>query len=99
MLKHHSHMAAVDVDVDFHVCNIHAIENDTAACRIFHTIQATQKGTFSRAGRTEHCHDIPFVDRDIDPFENLMFPKALSEVNYVYHSFSGSFPSISQTMR
>ena len=85
-------MSAVQIDVHLHVGDINTIKNNAAAGGIFHTVQAPQEGTFSGTRRSEHCNDITFVDRDIDPLEDLELSEALPKINYVYHSSSGSFP-------
>jgi DNA-binding sugar fermentation-stimulating protein len=37
-LEYHSHMAAMNINIYFHICNINTVKNDTSACRIFHTV-------------------------------------------------------------
>ena len=38
MLKYHTHMAAMHVDIDFHIRDIDSFKNNASGCRIFHTI-------------------------------------------------------------
>ena len=38
MLEYHSHMAAMNINIYFHICNINTVKNDISACRIFHTV-------------------------------------------------------------
>src|SRR5699024_792817 len=94
VLEHHSHVPAVKIDIHLHIRNVHAVENDTAAGWVFHTVQAPQECTFSGTRRSEHRDNITLVDRDIDPLEDLKLSEALPKINYVYHSSSGSFPKV-----
>ena len=99
MLEHHAHMPAVYIDIHAHIRNIHTIEHNTASGRVLHTVQTTQKRTLSRPGRPDYRHNITLIDGNVDSLENLHIPKALPEINYVYHSSSSSFPSISQAAK
>ena len=94
MLEYHSHMTAVNIDIHLHISNIHAVEDNASSRRILHTIQASEEGTFSGTGRTEHNYNVPFVDGDIDALQNFCITEAFFQINYVYHSSSGSFPVI-----
>ena len=51
-----------------------------------------EKGAFTGAGRPEHCDNSAFVNGDIDSLEDFKATKAFFQINYVYHSSSGSFP-------
>jgi hypothetical protein len=66
MLKNHSHVAAVRVDVDFEIGDIHAVEDDLPAGGILHTVETPKEGAFSGAGRTDDADDIALVDGDGD---------------------------------
>lgn len=92
MLENHSHMAAMLININLHICDINTIKDNASACRVFHTVQASQKCTFTGAGWSEYRNDIAFIDRNIDSLQNLFVPKAFLQINYVYHSSSGSFP-------
>ena len=85
-------MAAVYIDVHFGICNIYTIKNNLSPGGILHTVQAAQKRAFAGAGGSHHNHDISFVYRDADSFQNLIVPKMLFQINYVDHFSSGSFP-------
>ena len=66
MLEHHTHVTAVYIDVHPEVCNINSIENNLPAGRILHTVQASQKGTFSGTRWSHNNDNIALVDSDID---------------------------------
>ena len=93
MLEHHSHTAAVDIDINLWVCDIDTIEDNLSACWIFHTVQAAQKCTLPGAGRTDDNHNVALVHSDVDAFQDFIVTKMFFKINDFYHSFSGSFPS------
>ena len=72
LLEHHSHFAPVDVDVDRHIRDVNAIEDDLSAVRVFHAVETAQECTFSRAGRTDDADDIAFLDRDIETAKDVI---------------------------
>ena len=41
MLKYHSHVTAVDIDINFHIRNVYTIKNNLSGRRIFHTVQTS----------------------------------------------------------
>ena len=47
LLKHHTDVTAVNVDVNLLVGNIGAVENDASRSGVLHTVEATQKGTLA----------------------------------------------------
>ena len=71
MLEHHTHVAAVHIDIYFWIRNIHTIENNLAAGRILHTVQATEKGTFSGTRLADKGYRFSFRNDQIDVFEYL----------------------------
>ena len=77
VLEHHAHAAAVDINVHAHVGNIYTVKYDTSAGRVFHTVQASQKGTFTGAGRTDDNNNVPFVDLHVDALQNIHIPEFL----------------------
>ena len=94
MLEHHTHVAAVHIDIYLWIRNIHTIENNLAAGRILHTVQATEKGTFSGTGRTNNNDNLSFFDVHVDSIQNLVVSKALLQINDFDHSSSVSFLSV-----
>lgn len=78
MLEHHSHTAAVDIDINLWVCDIDTIEDDLSACWIFHTVQAAQKCTLTGAGRTDDNHNVALVHSDVDAFQDFIVTKMFS---------------------
>ena len=87
-------MAAVNIDVHAHIGDIYAVKNDAAGGRILHAVQASQKCTFSGAGRANDYNDVTFIDGHIDSLQDFQITKCFFQINDVYHSSSGSFPSV-----
>ena len=92
MLEHHSHLSAVDIDVYLHVGDIHTLKDYLAGGRILHAVEAAQEGALSGAGGAYDNNYVALVDSHIYALEDLVVPEAFFQVNYVYHSSSGSFP-------
>ena len=92
MLEHHAHLAAVDIDIDLGVGYIDAVKYYLAAGGILHAVEAAEECALTGAGGADDDNDITLIYRDIDALEHFVFAEALLEVNYVYHSSSGSFP-------
>ena len=92
MLEHHSHLSAVDIDIDLGVGDIHALEYNLAGGRILHAVEAAQECALSGAGRADDNNDVALVDSHVDALEDFIVPEVLFQINYVYHSSSGSFP-------
>ena len=92
LLENHTDFATVDVDVNSVVGDIYTLEDDLTACRVLHTVEASEERTLSASGRADDADDVPFVDRDIDAGEDFVVAEAFLKVNYVYHFLPTSFP-------
>jgi len=92
VLKHHAHLTAVNVDVRLPVGNILTVEDDGAARRIFHAIQAAEEGALAASGRPDDRDLLALPDRGRNPLQHVQLAIGLLQINDVYHFFSGSFP-------
>ncbi|CDD34946.1 unknown [Roseburia sp. CAG:309] len=68
MLKYHSNPLAHLIDVRVWREKVRALDINFTAVRLFKTIQATKKGTFTGTGRTDYDDAFPFFNRYIDSF-------------------------------
>jgi len=94
LLEYHADFASVNVDVNAHVRNVNAAEDDGAAGGVFHTVETAEESTLTASGRTQHAHDVALVDFDINTAEDFLVAEIFLEINYVDHFFSIPFPSV-----
>jgi hypothetical protein len=78
LLKNHSHVASVNVYVNFHVGNVDALKYDRSACGVLHAVQAAQESTFPASGRAYDSDFFAFVDGSGDAFEHFKLSVAFS---------------------
>ncbi|MNV70157.1 hypothetical protein D3C71_1631030 [compost metagenome] len=71
LLEDHPHLLAGRVDVMLTVCNRSAFECNLAPGRLFQQIQAAQEGAFSRAARSDDNYDFPFMNCQVNAFQNF----------------------------
>lgn len=100
LLEDHSHMAAMDVYIDLHICDIYAIEDYMTRGGILHTVKATKEGRLSAAGGTYNADDIALIYSDADALKDFKLTEAFFEIDNVYklivscvcHCASAPFP-------
>ena len=106
MLKNHAHFLSETVDVQFYffagsiniffLCDIYAVKNDLTVCRLFKEVQTSEKSRFTGSGRSDHYHNITFVDicgytiQSFDRASVIMFLK-VSYLNQTIACRHGSF--------
>ena len=77
MLEHHADILTRFVDVRLRIVQILVINDDTACSDVLKPIDAAQKRTFPRSGRTDHAYDFAFLHLHIDSFQHLIGAEAL----------------------
>ena len=106
MLKNHAHFLSEAVDVQFYflsgsidiffLCNIYTIKNDLTVCRLFKEVQTSEKSRFTGSGRSDHYHNITFINicgytiQSLDRASVIMFLK-ISYLNQTIACRHGSF--------
>ena len=73
VLKDHTHLLTMGVDVDFRVGDVHAIKQDIAFGRNFQQVERAQQGRFSAAGRADDDQHLTFMYDAVDPIQCLYF--------------------------
>ena len=85
LLENHSHFLAMEVDIDFFVCDIGSLENDLAGIRGFEHVKATEKSGFSAAGWSDYGDNFLGCNVFINAFENLEVTKAFIKIYGLNH--------------
>ena len=91
MLKHHGQFGAQALQLfgvgrfqltvlALHQQQLFTGHFDTALVRLFQQVDATQKGTFARAGTADDADHIPGMRRERHTLEHLIGPKAFMDV-------------------
>ena len=95
MLEHHTHLLAVEVNIHLFLFallvdegfsgDVDVVEDDLTVGGLFHQVEAPQEGGLAGTGRTDHDHNIAFVDIDayiVQSFD-LAVVKMLLQVLYL----------------
>ena len=106
MLENHAHLLTEAVDVQFYfpagsiniffLCDIYAVKNNLAVCRLFKEVQTSEKSRFTGSGRSDHYHNITFINicgytiQSLDRASVIMFLK-VSYLNQTIACRHGSF--------
>ena len=100
MLKHHSHLLSVKVDVGFFVGDIHSLKQYPPGGWYLQQIETSQESGLAGAGRANDNHNLPLANRSryavegFDPTAFIMFLQ-LPRLNNIFtaHCFSASSPA------
>ena len=87
LLENHSHMAALNVYVNFQIAKVVALEKYVAVSRVFKHIQTTEESTLTTAGRSDNRNLFALINFVADIIQNLQLPEMLGKVLNFYQSF------------
>ena len=79
LLKHHTNMFPMDIDIHLHICQVFAFKLNATAGGILKTVDATQKGRLTAAGGADDRNDLPSLMVVEIPRSTWLFPKLFSK--------------------
>ena len=91
VLKNHTHLLTVEIEIDLLVGEVVALEDYLARARLFKHVETAKKGRLSRAGRTDDADDISLVYLDRNTRKHLGVSEFFVQIKNAYHSFRASF--------
>ena len=92
MLKDHSYLFALPVNIDFHIRKVYSVIKHLAGRRILHTVKATKQRAFAGTRRPYYNYLFALLYFKVNTLQHGEVAEAFAKINDFYHSSSGSFP-------